>query len=233
MHPNRIDLGLGRAPGTDQQTADAINPNRVKEVYNFPKNVQLLQQYLQDNDDSTNVRAFPGNGTEIPLWILGSSTDSAYLAAQLGLPYSFASHFAPQILLEAIKIYRDNFKPSKQLSAPYVMAGINVIAADDNKHAEFLSTSTKQIFAEIISGKRSPLMPPVDPDKLSFSVQQIAAILHMLKYSFVGDKKRISEQISSFIATTKVDEVIISSNIYDFQERLKSHTLFAELMHNY
>lgn len=233
MYPNRIDLGLGRAPGTDQVTADAINPNRIKEVYNFPKNVELLQHYLSDNDESTKVRAFPGNGTNIPIWILGSSTDSAYLAAQLGLPYSFASHFAPQLLLEAISIYRDNFKPSKQLKKPYVMAGINVVAADDNDHAEYLATSTKQMFAGIITGNRSPLKPPVHPSELSFSLQQKAAIQHMLKYSFVGDKKRISEQISSFISTTKVDEVIVSSNAFDFQERLKSHTLFAEVMHNY
>jgi luciferase family oxidoreductase group 1 len=231
MYPNRIDLGLGRAPGTDQVTAQAISTNRMQEVYNFPRNVQLLQHYLSDNDEQTKVRAFPGNGTNIPLWILGSSTDSAYLAAQLGLPYAFASHFAPQLLLKAIEIYRTNFEPSDQLKEPYVMAGINVIAADDNEYAEYLSSSTKKMFAGIITAERAPLSPPVALDELTFNSQQEAAIQQMLKYSFVGNKNRISEQLDAFIAKTNIDEVIVASYIYDFEERLKSHTLFAEVMH--
>lgn len=230
IYPDRIDLGLGRAPGTDQTTAHAIRPDRMREVYNFPKNVELLQKYLSANNSDDNVRAFPGEGTEVPLWVLGSSTDSAHLAAKLGLPYAFASHFAPQQLLEAIKIYREEFQPSAQLEEPYVMAGINVIAADTTMQAEYLATSTKQMFVGIITGERNPLPPPVDDINEVVPFQYQMALKQMLAYSFVGDKKKISENLSHFINETKVDELITASYIFDHQERLKSHTLFSELM---
>lgn len=230
MYPNRIDLGLGRAPGTDQTTAYAIRPNRMQEVYNFPENVAQLQNYLSTDNTASKVRAFPGEGTEIPLWILGSSTDSAHLAAKLGLPYAFASHFAPQQLMEALDIYRTNFSPSKQLQEPYVMAGINVVVADTNAQAEYLATSTKQMFVGVITGERNPLPPPVDDLDQVVSPHHQRTLDQMLTYSFVGNKEKINEQLISFIDQTKVDEVIIASYIYDFEERKKSHSLFSELM---
>jgi luciferase family oxidoreductase group 1 len=230
MYPDRIDLGLGRAPGTDQTTAHAIRPNRMQEVYNFPDNVAQLQKYLSKENSDSKVRAFPGEGTEIPIWILGSSTDSAHLAAKLGLPYAFASHFAPQQLMDAIRIYRDEFQPSKQLDEPYIMAGINVIAADTTEQAEYLSTSTKQMFVGVITGERNPLPPPVDDINkvVPFHYQQ--ALEQMLTYSFVGDKAKIQKQVANFLNMTEVDELITASYIFDHEQRLKSHRLFAELM---
>lgn len=229
MYPKRIDLGLGRAPGTDQTTAHAIRPNRMQEVYNFPDNVAQLQKYLS-HENGGKVKAFPGEGTEVPIWILGSSTDSAHLAAKLGLPYAFASHFAPQQLMEAIQIYRNNFQPSKQMDKPYVMAGINVVAADTTEQAEYLSTSTKQMFVGVITGERKPLPPPVDDLNKVMAIQHQMALKQMLAYSFVGDKKAISKQVSHFMEQTEVDELIVASYIYDHQERLKSHRLFSDVM---
>lgn len=228
MYPGRIDLGLGRAPGTDQTTAHAIRPDRMKEVYNFPENVAQLQNYLSSGNAENKVRAFPGEGTEIPLWILGSSTDSAHLAAKMGLPYAFASHFAPQQLMNAIKIYREEFQPSSQLEEPYVMAGINVITADTNEQAEYLSSSTKQMFVGVITGERKPLPPPVDNINEVLPFQHQMALKQMLAYSFVGDKQRIRDNLSRFIEQTKVDELITASYIFDHKERLKSHRLFTE-----
>lgn len=232
MYPGRIDLGLGRAPGTDQTTAHAIRPDRMREVYNFPKNVELLKKYLSGENSEAKVRAFPGEGTDIPIWILGSSTDSAHLAAKLGLPYAFASHFAPQQLMDAIQIYRDEFQPSKQLSKPYVMAGINVVAADTNEQAEYLSTSTKQMFVGVITGERKPLPPPVDNINDVIPLQYQAALKQMLAYSFIGDMNKLRERLTQFIDQTNVDEVITASYIYDHKERLKSHRLFKEVVDN-
>ncbi len=229
MYPNRIDLGLGRAPGTDQVTAHAIRPDRIKEVYNFPNNVAKLQQYLSKENDG-KVHAFPGHGTEVPIWILGSSTDSAHLAARMGLPYAFASHFAPQQLVDALRIYREQFTPSKQLDKPYVMAGVNVIAADTNEQAEFLSTSMKQMFGGIITGQRNPLQPPIDDMDQVMSPHHQMAMKQMLAYSFVGDKKHIHKKVKNFITQTKVDELIMASYIFDYDAWLKSHQLFAEVM---
>ncbi|MCH2450958.1 MAG: LLM class flavin-dependent oxidoreductase [Gracilimonas sp.] len=229
MYPGRIDLGLGRAPGTDQVTAHAIRPNRMQEVYNFPDNVAQLQKYLSKENEG-KVRAFPGEGTEIPIWILGSSTDSAHLAAKLGLPYAFASHFAPQQLMDAIRIYRQEFQPSKQLDEPYVMAGINVIAADTTEQAEYLSTSTKQLFVGVITGERNPLPPPVGDISEVIPIQHQMALKQMLAYSFVGDKTQISETLIGFLKETGVDELITASYIFHHKQRLKSHRLFAEIM---
>ncbi|WP_020401782.1 LLM class flavin-dependent oxidoreductase [Gracilimonas tropica] len=229
MYPGRIDLGLGRAPGTDQTTAHAIRPNRMQEVYNFPKNVEELQRYLSNNNRG-KVKAFPGQGTEVPLWILGSSTDSAHLAAKLGLPYAFASHFAPQQLVDAVHIYRKEFQPSGQLEHPYVMAGINVVMADTNEQAEYLSSSTKQMFVGVITGERKPLPPPVDDISKVLPFQHRMALKQMLAYSFVGDKRTVAEQLKNFLSETGVDEIITASYLYDHTQRIKSHRLFSEVM---
>src|ERR1700712_4684386 len=161
LYPGRIDLGLGRAPGTDQTTALAIRGENMNAAFYFPKDVAALQAYFSADKFDGKVRAIPGEGLAIPIWILGSSTDSAKLAAAMGLPYAFASHFAPAMFKEAIAIYRDNFVPSAQLQKPYVMACVNVVAADTDEEAQYLSTSVKQMFMGIITGKRRLLQPPV------------------------------------------------------------------------
>lgn len=230
IYPGRIDLGLGRAPGTDQTTANAIRPDRMREVQHFPENVRLLQQYLSSDDKNRRVRAIPGEGTNIPIWILGSSTDSAFLAAELGLPYAFASHFAPQQLIPALRIYRERFKPSVQLQKPYVMPGINVIAADTDEQAEYLSTSMKQMFMGVVTGDRKPMKPPVDDMSQVWDIHEKVAVEQMLACSFIGSKEKIKQQIQKFLDQTEADELMMASYVYDHRERLTSHQLFAEIM---
>ena len=228
MYPGRIDLGLGRAPGTDQTTADAIRPDRISQVQQFPQNVKQLQRYLSAENKNSSVRAIPGEGTDIPLWILGSSTDSAFLAAELGLPYAFASHFAPQQLMPAIRIYRERFKPSKQLDKPYIMPCINVIAADTDAEADYLSTSMKQMFMGVVTGDRKPMPPPVDDMSTVWSPQQRMMVQQMLACSFIGSRETVMEELKSFLEQTRADELMIASYVYDFEQRLKSHRLIAE-----
>ena len=162
LYPGRIDLGLGRAPGTDQVTARAIRGENFNAVHNFPSDIQKLQTFFSADNRNSNVRAIPGEGLEIPIWILGSSTDSARVAAAMGLPYAFASHFAPAQFLTAINIYRQNFKPSAVLASPYVIACLNVVAADTDEEATRLATSLQQMFVGVITGKPRLLQPPVN-----------------------------------------------------------------------
>lgn len=230
MYPGRVDLGLGRAPGTDQATAFAIRPNRMQEVQQFPENVQILRKYLSAENRNAKVRAIPGEGTDIPIWILGSSTDSAFLAAELGLPYSFASHFSPQQLMPALRIYRERFKPSEQLKEPYVMPCVNVVAADSDEQAEFLSTSMKQMFMGVITGQREPMPPPVDDMDEVWNPHQKMAVEQMLSCSFIGSKAKLKEELSDFQAQTGANELMVASYVFDHNERLKSHRLLAEVM---
>jgi luciferase family oxidoreductase group 1 len=228
MYPGRIDLGLGRAPGTDQTTADAIRPDRMSQVQQFPQNVKQLQRYLSAENSNSSVRAIPGEGTNVPIWILGSSTDSAFLAAELGLPYAFASHFAPQQLMPALRIYRERFKPSKQLNEPYVMPCINIISADTDAEADYLSTSMLQMFMGVITGERKPMPPPVDDMSTVWSPQQKMMVQQMLACSFIGSKESVLADLEAFIDQTGADELMVASYIYDFEQRLKSHRLIAE-----
>ena len=230
MYPDRIDLGLGRAPGTDQTTAQAIRPDRMQQVKQFPQNIQKLQQYFSDRKSSSDIRAIPGEGTNVTLWILGSSTDSAHLAAKLGLPYVFASHFSPQQLHAALNIYRDKFEPSEQLDSPYVMPCINVVAADSDEEAEWLATSLKQMFMGVITGNRDPMPPPVEDMNTVWNLRQKMAVEQMLTYTFVGSKSTIKEELTEFLDDTEADEIMIASYVYDHQTRLKSHRIFADLM---
>lgn len=227
LFPGRIDLGLGRAPGTDQLTAMALRRN-ADTSSDFPLHVQELQQYLSADNVTSRVRAFPGEGLDIPIWILGSSTDSAHLAAALGLPYAFASHFAPAMLMQAIAIYRREFQPSEHLSEPFVMACVNVIAADTDTEALHLATSFKRLFLGILTGNRKKLSPPVDPEGL-FDYTEEAALQQMIKYSFVGGPEKIDKELQEFIHLTNVDEIMITSPIYDHQARLHSYEIVAEL----
>lgn len=230
LYPDRIDLGLGRAPGTDQLTAMAIRGERFNASHDFPSDVRKLQTYLSADNSDAKVRAIPGEGTDVPIWILGSSTDSAYLAAAYGLPYAFASHFAPQQLLTAIKIYRDNFKPSAQLQQPYVMACVNVVAADTDDEAIRLSTSLKRLFKGVVTGKRELLQPPVNDMDLVWNELEEEAVYQMLAVSFIGSLATIKSDLQSFMAQTQVNEIMATSHIYDHQARLYSYQLFAEAL---
>lgn len=230
IYPGRIDLGLGRAPGTDQVTANAIRTDRMREVQRFPENVKLLQQYLSADNRQSSVRAIPGEGTNVPIWILGSSTDSAYLAAEFGLPYAFASHFAPHQLLPAIRIYRERFKPSVQLEKPYVMPGINVVTADTDEQAVYLATSMKQMFMGVVTGERKPMQPPVDDMSRVWNEHQKKSVEELLQCSFIGSKKSVKQGVQKFIEQTGADEIMMASYLYDHDARLKSHKLFAEVM---
>lgn len=230
LYPDRIDLGLGRAPGTDQLTAMAIRGDRFNAAHDFPADVRKLQIYLSAENSNAKVRAIPGEGTDVPIWILGSSTDSAYLAAAYGLPYAFASHFAPQQFLTAIKIYRDNFKPSAQLQQPYVMACVNAVVADSDEEAARLSTSLKQLFIGVISGKRKLLQAPVDDMSTIWNEMEEEAVYQMLAVSFIGGREKVKADLQSFLNQTQVDEVMVTSHIYDHQARLRSYELFAELV---
>jgi luciferase family oxidoreductase group 1 len=230
LYPNRIDLGLGRAPGTDQVTAMAIRGQNMNAAFYFPKDVEALQQFFSEENYDSKVRAVPGEGLAIPIWILGSSTDSAKLAAAKGLPYAFASHFAPAYFKEAIAIYRDNFQPSAQLTEPYVMACVNVIAADTDEEAEYLATSVKQMFMGVITGRRKLLQPPVESMAGIWSVFEEAAVMEMLAYSFIGSKEKIWAKLSDFVQENGVDEIMATSHIYNHQAKLKSFRLFAEAL---
>lgn len=230
LYPGRIDLGLGRAPGTDQLTAMAIRGDRFAAVNNFPQEVRKLQTYFSAENSSAKVRAIPGEGLEIPIWILGSSTDSAHLAAAMGLPYAFASHFAPAQFLTAIDIYRREFKPSEYLQKPYVLSCVNVIAADTDAEANKLATSLYQMFRGIITGERNLLQPPVDNIADVLSSYEAEQINQMLACTFVGSKALVKEDMESFLAQTQVDEIMVSAHIFDHQAKLRSYEIFAELM---
>lgn len=229
IYPGRIDLGLGRAPGSDQLTAMALRRNQ-ETAHSFPKDVRQLQTYFSEENWDAKVRAFPGEGLEIPLWILGSSTDSAYLAAEMGLPYAFASHFAPAQFRTAINIYRSNFKPSDTLKKPYVMACVNVIVADTDDEANELLNSLIRLFVGIITNTRKPLSSPASlPD--AYKVPEIQnAVNNMLACTFVGSKETIRKSLTDFIDETGIDELMVASHIFDLDKKMKSFTLLKEAL---
>lgn len=231
LYPDRIDLGLGRAPGTDQLTAAALRRNNLSTTYHFPEDIKALQQYFSKENSNSKVRAFPGEGRNVPIWILGSSTDSAYLAAELGLPYVFASHFAPALLLTAIDIYKKNFKPSVYHDRPYLMVGANVIVADTNEEAIFLGTSLQQLMFGLVTGNPTKLPPPVKKLPLAFSRSDVKQSLYnMLACTFCGDKEKIRIQIRDFMEKTGADELFITNYIYEKAARFRSFELLAEAM---
>jgi luciferase family oxidoreductase group 1 len=230
LYPNRIDLGLGRAPGTDQVTAMAIRGANFNAPHNFPKDIKKLQALFSDDNWDSKVRAIPGEGLNVPIWILGSSTDSAHVAAAMGLPYAFASHFAPTYFNEAINIYRENFQPSEYLNEPYVLACINVVAADTVDEAERLATSVQQLFLGIVTGRRKLLQPPLEKMDNVWNIYEHEAVGQMLKYLFVGDKDKLKTEMQSFVEKTQVDEVMVTSHIYDQQARIHSYKIFADVL---
>lgn len=228
LYPGRIDLGLGRAPGTDQVTARAIRGENFNAVHNFPADIRALQKYFSAENATEKVRAIPGEGLDIPIWILGSSTDSARVASALGLPYAFASHFAPTHFLEAIDIYRRNFRPSPYLKEPYVLACVNVVAGNTNAEANRLVTSLFQLFIGVITGNRKLLQPPVDSMDNIWSMQEEYAVNQMLAYSFIGGPEKIKTKLRSFVEQTGVNEIMATSHIFDHQARLSSYQIFSD-----
>jgi luciferase family oxidoreductase group 1 len=229
LFPGRIDLGLGRAPGTDPLTAMALRRSTDPAGEDFAKSLDELRTYLSAENADSAVRAIPGEGLNIPIWLLGSSTYSAQLAGILGLPFAFASHFAPNMLYQALQVYRDSFRPSGHLKAPYVLACVNAIAADTDEEAEFLATSLYLSFLSVINGRRTKMQPPVKSMDGIWSEAERYAVLQMLTCSFIGSGENVGAKLQQFITTTGVNEVMISTHIYDHQARKRSYEIISEL----
>lgn len=230
LFPNRIDLGLGRAPGTDQVTANAIRSDRMQATHHFPHEIEKIQEYFSVDNKDAAVRATVAEGVDVPIWILGSSTDSAHLAAAKGLPYAFASHFSSAQLFDALNIYYNNFKPSAQLEAPKAMACINVIVADTQEEAERLFTTLIKRFLGIITNQRDYMEPPEEMTPELREMAQHPAFQRMLKYTFVGTKERVKAQTEEFLESTRVEELMVVSHMYSTEDRVKSIRLFSEVM---
>ncbi|MCB1645359.1 MAG: LLM class flavin-dependent oxidoreductase [Pseudomonadales bacterium] len=226
LYPDRIDLGLGRAPGTDQLTMQALRRTLAGEIDAFPRDVSELQHYLKEPQPGQRIIATPGAGTNVPIWILGSSLYGAQLAAMMGLPYAFASHFAPQYMEPAIQLYRENFKPSEQLQAPYVMLGFNVCAADDEEEAHYLRTSSLQSFLNLRRGMPGQLPPPVHGMEVTPGEHQM--IQEIARCSAVGDPVSVAAQMNDFIEKTGADELMLVCSVFEHKARLRSYELAME-----
>lgn len=229
LYPGRIDLGLGRAPGTDQLTAMALRRNNINTSFYFRDDILALQAFFSEENHSAKVRAFPGEGLEVPIWILGSSTDSAHLAAELGLPYAFAAHFAPAMLGAAAKIYRENFKPSTHLQTPYFMPCVNIFAAETEQAAEFLATSLYNLFAGIVTNSRFPLSPPT-AEPIYAGIPEIErAVESMTSTTFTGTKETLEVQLRDFAEVYQADEIMMTNYIYDDEARLRCFQIVKEV----
>ena len=227
LYPGRIDLGLGRAPGTDGETARALR-RYFEGADRFPQDVMELQAFLGDPVAGQRVTAWPGAGSRVPLWLLGSSLFSAELAAHLGLPFAFASHFAPELLMQALQTYRAGFRPSKALETPYAMAVVNVFAADTDAAAQRLSTSMQQAFAAVVTGKPGRLKPPVDDITAVLDARQLAAVQSRLTYAAVGGRETVRDRLAAFVSQTGVDEVMVTGMVFDLGDRIRSLEITAE-----
>ncbi|KAA9011587.1 LLM class flavin-dependent oxidoreductase [Niallia endozanthoxylica] len=230
LFPGRIDLGLGRAPGTDQLTAYALRRNVTSDGHDFPEQVAELRAYF--SPENMKVNAIPGRGLQIPTWLLGSSGYSAQLAAQLGLPFAFANHFSPENTLPALALYRNNFKPSSILQEPYVMIGTNIIAADTDEEAEKRSTSLLQHHLGLIRNQQVPLQPPVDDMDALCSSYEKSMLQQKLAGSIIGSRETVKTKLEKFVEETQTDEIIINSQIFDHQARLQSYKIVADIIRN-
>ena len=228
LHPGRIDLGLGRAPGSDQLAARALrrDPERADD---FPREVMQLQAFLAPEQPGQAIRAFPGVGSEVPLWILGSSLYGAQLAAALGLPYAFASHFAPDALMAALQTYRADFQPSNQLERPYAMIGVNITVADTDAEATRLFTTVQQGFTNLRRGTPGPYQPPIDDIDQYWTPTERIQASHMLKHSIVGSPATVRAGLEQIVDLTGADELMVVSAIYDHDQRVRSYELLAEV----
>jgi luciferase family oxidoreductase group 1 len=230
LYPGRIDLGLGRAPGTDSRTLRALRRDPIREQ-TFPQDVLELQSFLAPPVSGQTVRAVPGAGTEVPIWILGSSTFGAELAASLGLPYAFASHFAPDALLSALEIYRRKFKPSKQLDKPYAMVGVNAVAAGTDEEARYLFTTIQQSFTNLVRGSGGKLQAPIDNIDDYWTTAEKHHASHMLKYSIVGSAETVRTGLEELAGLTEAEELMIVTSIYDHAARIRSYEIVADVAH--
>jgi luciferase family oxidoreductase group 1 len=228
LFPGRIDLGLGRAPGTDQVTVRALrrSPDNAD---NFPQDVQEVQAFFAEVEPRQVVQAVPGGGLKVPIWILGSSTFGARLAGALGLPYAFASHFAPDALLPALVAYRQRFQPSPQIQKPYAMACVNVICADTDSEARRLFTSIQQSFTNILRNRRGKMQPPLDDIETYWTKEEKLQAEHMLTYSFVGSPATVRRELAAFVAKTGVDELMTTGAIFDPAAKLRSFELLSQI----
>jgi luciferase family oxidoreductase group 1 len=231
LYPNRIDLGLGRAPGSDQAASRVLRRGLGSGGEDFPELLNELRSYFNPEAGSAGniVRAIPGDGLNVPIWLLGSSGFSAQLAGQLGLPFAFASHFAPDYLMPALELYRSNFRPSEALDKPYVMVGVNVTAADTEQAAKRLATSQQQAFLNMIRGRFGQLPPPVDSMDGLWSPHEETALLRQFGYAVVGDKEQVRTRLQAVLDQTGADELIIASQIFDHEARLRSFEIIADV----
>jgi luciferase family oxidoreductase group 1 len=229
LFPGRIDLGLGRAPGTDQRTAWALRRNMTASDDQFPRDVVELQKLLGPPEPGQAVSAVPGVGLNVPIWLLGSSLFSAQLAAILGLPFAFASHFAPDLMMQALEIYRSQFQPSETLEKPYAMLGLTTIAAETDAEARYLFTSLAQSFVNLRRGHPTPLQPPLESTEGLWSPMEQAGVDRSQAEAVVGSRETVRRGLEAFIAKTKADELMITAHIYDHQARLRSFEIVAEI----
>ncbi|GAE26795.1 hypothetical protein JCM9140_2896 [Halalkalibacter wakoensis JCM 9140] len=227
MFPGRIDLGLGRAPGTDQRTAHALRGANYTNGDDFPEQLEQLQAYFQG---TAAVKAIPGEGANIPIWLLGSSGFSARLSAQLGMPFAFASHFSPENTLPALQLYYENFQPSEEYKEPYAMVAVNVIAADTDEDAEFLATSIKQSFLNMMRNTPSQLQPPIKNLNELMTPYEKAVLEKQLASTIIGSPNKVKKELELFLEETRADEIMVSTMVYDHKARLYSHQLVAEIM---
>jgi len=229
LFPGRIDLGLGRAPGSDQLTARALRRNLASDPEEFPQDVIELMEYFRPSQEGQHVRAVPGAGLDVPIWILGSSLFGAQVAAAFGLPFAFASHFAPAQMMQAIQIYRDGFRPSRHLERPYVMLGFNVFAADTDSQAQLVATSMQQAFVNLRSGRPTQLPAPVEGYMERLAPHEKAMLAEVLSCTAIGSPPAVRKSLAAFIERTRPDELIIASMIYDHAARLRSYEIAAEV----
>jgi len=227
LYPGRIDLGLGRAPGTDMRTARALRRDLEQSAHNFPNDVQELQAYLGPPDPQRGINAVPGTGSNVPIWLLGSSLYSAQLAAALGLPFAFASHFAPDMLFDAIAIYRDRFQPSEALPEPYVMAGVMAAIAETDEEAKYLFTSQQQQFINLRRGSPGRVPRPVESMEGIWQPHEKAGLEHTFRYALVGSPATVRAKVDGFVAETGIDELIVSAPVWDVEARLRTFELLA------
>lgn len=226
LYPGRIDLGLGRAPGSDGATMRAMRRSMHAGVDDFPEQLEELRRYLGEAEPHQHVKAVPGQNTHVPIWLLGSSGYSAQLAAKLGLPFAFAAQFAPGYLFEALRLYRDNFRPSEHLSKPYAMVGLPVIAAENDAMAHYLATTSQQKFLNLIRGKPTQSQPPVD--QLDWTPVEQAQVGQFLGAAIIGGPETVKAELETFQARTGADELMINSDFYDHTDRIRSYEIVAE-----
>ncbi|MBC7172917.1 MAG: LLM class flavin-dependent oxidoreductase [Polyangiaceae bacterium] len=229
LFPGRIDLGVGRAPGTDPLTARALRRTLAGDVDSFPDDVVELMNYFRPGSGGGPIRAVPGEGADVELWILGSSLFGAQLAAVLGLPYAFASHFAPAHLEPAIELYRSRFRPSPALDRPWLMLGVNVIAADTDAEARLLATTLQQIFVSLWRGRPGKIPPPREGFEAELTPEERATLAHVLACSFVGSRETVRRGLGELLARTGADELVVSATVFDHAARLRSYEIAAEV----